>query len=160
MIKWRVTPSAFALRATADGSADLPDGLCGRSAVQPHFQKYFRSRLTQIKSISLVVPSLWRGVSRSSRTLGAGCGGRGSVGRAMGSQGGFSREQSQSELTNGAFRGRRSRVVLTPRRRRQADGGNSVGDGDNKARSPGRARRKPLKPLRGECRVIPVTCGD
>ena len=27
-------------------------------------------------------------------------------------------------------------------------------DGDKKARSPGRARRKPLKPLRGECRVI------
>jgi len=28
--------------------------------------------------------------------------------------------------------GRQSRVVLTPRRRRQVDGGNSVGDGDNK----------------------------
>src|SRR6478672_13850864 len=31
-----------------------------------------------------------------------------------------------------------------------------AGDGGNRARSPGRARRKPLKPLRGECRVIPV----
>ena len=42
-----------------------------------------------------------RGVSRSSRTLGAGCDGRGSVLRAMGSQGGFlcSRERSQSTLT-------------------------------------------------------------
>ena len=30
------------------------------------------------------------------------------------------------------------------------------GDGDKQARSPGRARSKPLKPLRGECRVIPV----
>jgi len=30
------------------------------------------------------------------------------------------------------------------------------GDGDKKARSPGRARRKPLKPLRRECRVMPV----
>jgi hypothetical protein len=39
-------------------------------------------------------------------------------------------------------------VVLTPRRWRQACGINSAGDGDNKARSPGRARRKPLKPLR------------
>jgi hypothetical protein len=28
------------------------------------------------------------------------------------------------------------------------------GDGDKKARSPGRVRSKPLKPLRGECRVI------
>jgi hypothetical protein len=44
--------------------------------------------------------------------------------------------------------GRRSRVVLTPRRRRQVCGGNSAGDGDKKARSPGRARNKPLKPLR------------
>src|SRR6266849_2240508 len=32
-------------------------------AVQPHFQKYFRSRLTQIKSISLAVSSL-RGAYR------------------------------------------------------------------------------------------------
>jgi hypothetical protein len=32
-----------------------------------------------------------------------------------------------------------------------------AGDGGKKARSPGRARRKPLKPLRGECRVFPVS---
>src|SRR5258708_38953240 len=44
--------------------------------------------------------------------------------------------------------GRRSRVVLTPRRRRQVGGSNSAGDGDKQARSPGRARNKPLKPLR------------
>ncbi|MEA3151121.1 MAG: hypothetical protein QOD56_2060 [Gammaproteobacteria bacterium] len=31
-----------------------------------------------------------------------------------------------------------------------------AGEGGKKARSPGRARNKPLKPLRGECRVIPV----
>ena len=29
-----------------------------------------------------------------------------------------------------------------------------VGDGDKKPGSPGRARRKPLKPLRGECRAF------
>jgi hypothetical protein len=39
--------------------------------------------------------------------------------------------------------GRQSRVVLTPRRRRQVSGGNSADDGDKKARSPGRARYKP-----------------
>src|ERR1700694_116204 len=44
--------------------------------------------------------------------------------------------------------GRRSRVVLTPRRRRQVSGDDTSGDGDKKARSPGRSRRKPLKPLR------------
>ena len=35
-------------------------------------------------------------------------------------------------------------------------GSHSADDGDKRARSPGRARRKPLKPLRGECRVFPV----
>jgi hypothetical protein len=44
--------------------------------------------------------------------------------------------------------GRRSRVVLTPRRWRQVGERDFTGDGDKKARSPGRARRKPLKPLR------------
>jgi hypothetical protein len=57
--------------------------------------------------------------------------------------------------------GRRSRVVLMPRRwhqvpRKQASCKSLGGEGGKQARSPGRARRKPLKPLRGECRVIPV----
>src|ERR1700735_4986353 len=49
---------------------------------------------------------------------------------------------------------RRNRVVLTPRRWRQVLKKLTLlgDDGDKKARSPGRARRKPLKPLRGECR--------
>ena len=34
------------------------------------------------------------------------------------------------------------------------------GDGDNKPGSPGRARRKPLKPLRGECRPFRCDRGD
>jgi hypothetical protein len=50
---------------------------------------------------------------------------------------------------------RRSRVVLTPRRWRQVCGSLSADDGGKKARSPGRSRRKPLKPSRGECRVFP-----
>src|SRR5690348_4116061 len=55
--------------------------------------------------------------------------------------------------------GRRSRVVLTPRRWRQArdDASHHTGDGGNKARSPGRARSKPLKPLRREGRIDPPT---
>src|SRR6202047_2320046 len=56
--------------------------------------------------------------------------------------------------------GRRSRVVLTPRRWRQVGGGNSADDGGKQARSPGRARRKPLKPLRRECRVNRCDRGD
>ena len=43
--------------------------------------------------------------------------------------------------------GRRSRVVLAPRRWRQVSRKSFLrGDGDKQARSPGRARRKPLKP--------------
>src|SRR6202048_3252256 len=77
-----------------------------------------------------------------------------------------SRERSNGALTRDAARGRRSRVVLTPRRRRQVCGGmstqpgadslQSANDGDNKARSPGRARRKPLKPLRAGMPGVPV----
>jgi hypothetical protein len=44
--------------------------------------------------------------------------------------------------------GRRSRVVLTPRRWRQVGGSDSASDGGKQARSPGRARNKLLKPSR------------
>ena len=50
--------------------------------------------------------------------------------------------------------GRRSRVVLTPRRWRQVSWSLPRSDGGKRARSPGRARSKPLKPLRGECRML------
>jgi hypothetical protein len=40
-------------------------------------------------------------------------------------------------------RGRRSRVVLMPRRWHQVGGSDSINDGGKKARSPGRARYKP-----------------
>src|ERR1700689_3036059 len=59
-------------------------------------------------------------------------------------------------------RGRRSRVVLAPRRWRQVLKKLTLlrSDGGKKARSPGRARRKPLKPLRGECRAFRCDRGD
>ena len=47
-------------------------------------------------------------------------------------------------------------MVLTPRRRRQVGGGNTADDGDKKARSPGRARNKPLKPLRAGMPGVPA----
>src|SRR3977135_1570802 len=68
---------------------------------------------------------------------------------------------------------RRSRVVLTPRRWRQVRGCcvgptglrqnvNPLSDGGKRARSPGRARRKPLKPLRagtpGDSGVLVYSC--
>jgi hypothetical protein len=69
-------------------TGDLPDGLFGDLAVQPCFQKYFRFRLTQITSTTLAIPPHKRGVGHR-HERGAGCGGRGSVLRARGSQGGF-----------------------------------------------------------------------
>jgi len=43
--------------------ADLPDGLLRDFAVQPCLQKYFASRLTQIRFTSTAVPSRKRGVA-------------------------------------------------------------------------------------------------
>ena len=77
-----------------------------------------------------------RGGSRSSRTRGG------------------MRWTRQLRIDESKQRGRRSRVVPTPRRWRQVSRKYPRGDGGKKARSPGRARKKPLKPLRGECRVI------
>ena len=51
-------------------------------SVQSYFQKYSASPSTQIKSTTSLSRSHKRGVSRSSRTLGTGCDGRGSVRRA------------------------------------------------------------------------------
>jgi hypothetical protein len=59
------------------GQLILPDGQISDFAVQPHLQKYFRSRLTQIRCTCPAVPCPKRGALRTSRTLGAGCGGRG-----------------------------------------------------------------------------------
>ena len=54
---------------------------------------------------------------------------------------------ARAHLTTRAFRGRRSRVVLTPRCWRQVGEKCLADDGDNKPRSPGRARYRLLKPL-------------
>jgi hypothetical protein len=105
-------------------------------AVQPPWQKYLASPQTQISNISLTVPSHRGALARSSRT-------RGGMRWTLMAQ------------DDRRCCGRRSRVVLTPRRWSQAGGVISAGDGGKRARSPGRARRKPLKPLRGESRVFP-----
>jgi hypothetical protein len=81
-------------------------------------QRHFRRRPVPLK----------RGVSRSSRTLGVGCDGR------------------DGTADERCHCGRRSRSVLIPRRWYQACG-DPAGDGGKTARSPGRLRRKPLKPF-------------
>src|SRR6202451_2114469 len=52
--------------------------------------------------------------------------------------------------------GRRSRVVLTPRRWCQVRAMGARMTVAKTPGAPGRARYTPLKPLRGECRVVPV----
>jgi hypothetical protein len=60
------------------GCLSCPTGKSDQSVASPcpaHLQKYSRSRLTQIKSISTAVPSP-RGATRDRHGRGAGCGGR------------------------------------------------------------------------------------
>jgi hypothetical protein len=160
------------------------------SAIYPSYGTNFARRANQRRLVLLPCPALiekiflffrnqirctsspsrpTEGRSRDRHGRGAGCGGRGSVWRAIVVAGRVdeARERPQGALTRDADCGRRSRVVLTPRRWRQVLWRRNrpyravmrqipLGDGDKKARSPGRARRKPLKPLRREGRVTPV----
>jgi hypothetical protein len=84
---------------------DLPDGPFSSSAVQPHFQKYSCSRPTQITSTTPAVPAPSEG--RFAIVT--------DVGRGM-------RWTLAVLLTRALTCGRRSRVVLMPRRRRQVCG--------------------------------------
>ena len=103
---------------------------------------------------------------------GAGCGGRGSVLRATGSQGGFFESVSDHQASGREMQSRTakscgpdaptlassSRSCVGPTGLRQ---NLSADDGGKRARSPGRARHKPLKPLRagmpGDSGVLVVT---
>jgi hypothetical protein len=135
-------PEPCATAPTASGGSR--NCLTGKSRRLPivrcpasHSKKFrFAPDPNQIHISRCPVPQ--RGVSRSSRTLRR---------DAMDASGAFDES---------AACGRRSRVVLMPRRWHQVSRINPRGDGGKQARSPGRARRKPLKPLRGECRVNPV----
>jgi hypothetical protein len=91
----------------------------------------FSSEANQLPLSCRPVPK--EGTSAVVTNVGAGCGGR---------------DRAVARLcawTNGAGRVRRSRVVLTPRRWRQVgdDASHHADEGGKKARSPGRARRKP-----------------
>jgi hypothetical protein len=75
----------YALRA----AADLLNGINLIWPVQSCLQKYFVSPVGQIISTSSRHPVPHRGAYRDRHERGVGCGGRGSVLRATGSQGGF-----------------------------------------------------------------------
>jgi hypothetical protein len=65
--------------------------------------------------------------------------------------------------TNAVLGGRRSRVVLTPRRWCQVSDdcfGNRAGDGGNKARFTGESTKETVQPSRRECRFAGSACSD
>src|SRR6266478_2337622 len=68
---------------------DLPVGRFVDRGVQPLLQKYFASPVGQIISTNSRHPTPPEGRIAIVTDAGCGCGGRGSVLRAMGSQGGF-----------------------------------------------------------------------
>src|SRR6266852_5865870 len=102
------------------GSGDLP---VGHFCVESPLQKYFASPVGQIISTNSRHPTPQEGRIMIVTNVGAGCGGRGSVLRAMGSQGGFFESVSgQQHADERCCCGRQNRVVLTPRRWRQVRG--------------------------------------
>ena len=70
--------------------------------VQPLRKKYFAFSVGQISSTSSPRPFPARGALRGRHERGMGCGGRGSVGAQLASQGGFPCERSTGARTNGA----------------------------------------------------------
>src|SRR6266849_6420769 len=101
------------------GSSDLPVGhLC----VESPLQKYFASPVGQIISTNSRHPTPPEGRISIVTDAGCGCGGRGSVLRATGLQGGLRSVSDQQHADERCCCVRRSRVVLTPRRWRQVRG--------------------------------------
>ena len=125
---WRGPLSQSALRA----QRDLLNRIKLMLPVQSPSQKYFRSRLTQITHISFAIPAHTQGAFRDRHERRAG--------DAM-DAGGAADESAISRTAKScgpdAPTLASSLAEATPR-----------GDGGNKARSPGRARSKPLTPSR------------
>ena len=92
---------------------------------------------------------------------GCGCGGRGSVLRAMGSQGGSMRPVSdQQRADEGCCSVRRSRVVLTPRRWRQVRGVKSVQPGLDKTYPRTTVAKSPVTGESSKETVKTIACGN
>jgi hypothetical protein len=118
-------------------SYGLPDGQISAWPVQSRPQKYSCSRQTQITFITLAVPA-HRGAFRDRHGRWAG--------DAVDANGA---EDEGADLRTAKSCGPDASTPASSRRKQV-----SADDGDKQARSPGRARRKPLKPLRGECRAF------
>jgi hypothetical protein len=139
--RYASTIASFQAR-TSD--TDLPDGQFCEIGVQPCNEKYSACAVGQISGTESGRLASIRGTYASSRTLR------------------WDAVDAKVLRDERHYRGRRNRVVLTPRRWRQVFAGNDSreSDGGKRARSPGRARDKPLKPLRRKRRTVRQTCGD
>ena len=115
-------------------------------------QKYFRSRLTQITSIS---PAVSPPEGRLAIVTNAGRDAMDVAARETSAACWRTVKSCRSDAPMLASSLRRRAPAQPGQTRRQ-----SAGDGGKQARSPGRARRKPLKPLRREGRVSRRTLGD
>src|SRR5450631_4662179 len=138
----------YALRA----AADLLNGINLIWPVQSCLQKYFASPVGQIISTNSRHP-VPQGAYRDRHGRGVGCGGRGSVLRATGSQGGFYEFVSDHQASGREMLQRTAkscgpdtptlvsslRSCVGPTGLRQNI---SADDGGKRARSPGRARHK------------------
>jgi hypothetical protein len=151
----------------------LPDGRAVENPVQSPLQKYFASPVGQIISTNSRHPTPPEGRIAIVTDAGCGCGGRGSVLRAMESQGGSMRPVSDRRASGREMLQRTAkscgpdaptlasslRSCVGPTGLRQDI---SAGDGGKRARSPGRVRHKPLKPLRagmpGDSGVLVYSC--
>jgi hypothetical protein len=122
----------------SDGLFDLPDGQITEFPVQSHLQKYSASPQTQIKFIS---PLSRPTEGRLAIVTDAGR-------DAVDADGAF--DEWRLMWTAKACGPDAPTLASSSRKATFAD------DGGKQARSPGRARSNPLKPLRGECRVFPV----
>jgi hypothetical protein len=120
--------------------SDLLVGLFCNLRVHPRFEKYSASRFGRSSFIDSAIPPL-RGAYRDRHGRGVGCGGRSGTRRAS-TRGRMAQLRTAKPCGPGA-------PTLASSLRESAN------DGGKKARSPGRARNKPLKPLRRKRREAP-----
>ena len=140
---------------------DLPVGRFVDRGVQPPLQKYFASVVGRNIFMSLAIPSHTEGRFAIVTDVGTGCGGRGSVLHATGSQGGSMRPVSDTKRADErCCCVRRSRVVLTPRRWRQVRGVKSAQPGLDKTYPRTTVTKKPGH--RGELEISrkTIACGN
>jgi hypothetical protein len=155
-IRRLATNGSYAASDGLNASQFLPDGqitACRANQCPAPFAKIFRFTRRANQNYKHRHPVPRRGASAIVTNVGAGCGGRGSVRRARGSQGGSLRERPTGAQTTGAEAYGKTvwswhPLLVSSRRRfcrpdRALQNRQFADDGDKTNSSPGRARHKP-----------------